>query len=182
MAESNGDLVSNMVAAAVAGGFGALIRPTATKVEEHDMGWKRIALDFKELNGKGVKVGLMGGQEVDGTSVVDIGVYNEYGTKNIPARPFMGTTADRYRDAIYKYTETLVGQMIDGKYTVHQVLSYMGLWYQAKIQTVIREAKTWAVPNVPATIARKGSSSPLIDTGRMVGSIRYEIVSSTGSE
>jgi len=165
-----------MVAAAIAGGFGALIKPTVTNVETKDLGWKGIALDFKELNGMGVKVGLMGGEEADGTSIVDIGVYNEFGTNSIPARPFMGTTADRYRDTIYKYTETLVGQMIDGKYTVRQVLNYMGLWYQAKIQMVIREAKTWAVPNAPSTVAIKGSSSPLIDTGRMVGAIRYEIV------
>jgi hypothetical protein len=143
---------------------------------EKDMGWKRIVLDFKELKDTGVKVGLMGSEEVDGTTIVDIGAYNEMGTKHIPARPFMTKTADDHREGIYKYTERLVGQMIDGKYSTRQVLSFMGLWYQAKVQMTIRQAKTWAVPNAPATIKAKGSTSPLIDTGRMVGAVRYEII------
>jgi hypothetical protein len=44
-----------------------------------------------------------------------------------------------------------------------------------KVQETIRNAKSWAVPNAPETIEQKGSSSPLIDTGRMVGAVRYEV-------
>jgi hypothetical protein len=145
-------------------------------VVDKDKGWNKIVLDFKELKETGVKVGLMGSEEVDGTTIVDIGVYNELGTRHIPPRPFMATTADKYRDGIYEYTKRLVGQMIDGKYSTRQVLSYMGMWYQGKVQLTIRDAKTWAKPNAPATIAAKGSTSPLIDTGRMVGAVRYEII------
>jgi len=153
-----------------------VVRPVVEKVTEKDMGWQRIKLDFEQLKGKGVKVGLMGQEEVDGVAVVDYAAYNEFGTRYIPPRPFMATTADRYRDGIYQYTATLVGSMIDGKYNANQVLTYMGMWYQAKVQLTIRDAKQWAVPNLPATIKAKGSDSPLIDTGRMVQSVRYEII------
>src|SRR5215831_15146641 len=145
-------------------------------VEDKDQGWQRIKLDFKQLDGMGVRVGIMGTGEVDGVAVVDYAMYNEFGTRFIPPRPFMATTADRYRDGVYQYTSTLVGGMIDGKYNAKQVLNFVGMWYQAKIQQTIRDAKEWAVPDLPATIARKGSSSPLIDTGRMVQSVTYEVI------
>lgn len=145
------------------------------KVEDRDYGYKKIVLNIKELNGKGVKVGLMGDEEYEGVSVVDYAMYNEFGTAHIPARPFMQTTFDRYRADVMKFTEHLVNGIIEGQYTADHVMRVLGEWYQAKVQLTIRDAKNWAVPNTPETIKRKGSSSPLIDTGRMVGAVRYEV-------
>jgi len=153
-----------------------VVTPKVEKVTEIDRGWQRIALDFEQIKGMGVKVGIMGDEEYEGVAIVDYATYNEFGTVHIPSRPFMRTTADRYRDGIYEYTSRLVGGMIDGRYHARQVLTYMGEWYQAKVQLTIRDAKQWAVPNLSATVKAKGSSSPLIDTGRMLGAVRYEIV------
>jgi hypothetical protein len=151
-----------------------------SNVIEKDMGWQRIKLDFEQLKGRGVKVGLMGSVDYEGTSVIDYAYWNEFGTRHIPARPFMATTADRYRDGVYAYTERLIGGLIDGKYRVNNVLTYIGMWYQSKVRITIRQAKQWAVPDAPATIKAKGSSSPLIDTGRMVNAVNYEIISGNG--
>ena len=43
------------------------------------------------------------------------------------------------------------------------------------IQTYIRDLSSPA--NSGLTVANKGSSSPLVDTGRLLGSIDYEVVS-----
>jgi len=149
------------------------------KVIDKDLGYKRIALNFKELKGKGVKVGIMGSQTADGTSIVDYATYNEFGTARIPARPFMTITADKNRDKVQAFTGHLVGRMIDGKLDSTSVLKNLGEWYQAQMQLSVRTAKDWAIPNAPSTIAMKGSSSPLIDKGRLVQAIRYEIVGDT---
>jgi len=118
----------------------------------------------------------MGNEEVEGVSVVDYATYNEFGTsRGIPARPFMSTTADLHKEDIIKFTGFLVGQMIDGKIDDTTVLKNLGEKYQSYIQQTIRDAKNWAVPNAESTIKAKGSSSPLIDTGRMVGAVRYEV-------
>jgi hypothetical protein len=69
----------------------------------------------------------------------------------------------------------MIGNVLDGKYNVDRMLARLGAWYQSKVQITIRNAKEWAVPNLPATIKAKGSSSPLIDTGRMLASVRYEV-------
>jgi hypothetical protein len=87
----------------------------------------------------------------------------------------MATTADRYRDQTIKVAENIAANVIDLKYTVDVGLARLGAWYQSMVQKTIRDAKEWAVPNDPATIKAKGSSSPLIDTGRMVNSVRYEV-------
>jgi hypothetical protein len=142
---------------------------------DKDMGWQQIEINIKQLKGRKVKIGIMGNETVEGTSVVDYAVYNEFGTRNIPSRPFMATTADRYRDETVKVAEAMIGKVIDRSYNVDTMLARLGAWYQAKVQMTIRNAKEWAVPNLPATIKAKGSSSPLIDTGRMLGSVRYEV-------
>jgi hypothetical protein len=116
-----------------------------------------------------------GGETINGTTVLDYAMYNEFGTRHIPARPFMSTTAEEHRDGVAKFAEYLAGQLIDGKITVPKLLAVLGADYQSKVQMTIRNAVSWAAPLNEATIKAKGSSSPLIDTGRMIGSIRYEV-------
>lgn len=145
------------------------------KFKDKDMGLKRIIKDVKLLNGSGVKVGIMGNDTINNISVVDYAMYNEFGTSRIPARPFMSTTYDRNLDDVSRYLDYLANQVIDGKMTVMAILNQLGLYYTNKVKMTIRDAKNWAVPNAASTIAMKGSSSPLIDTGRMVGAVNYEI-------
>ena len=148
----------------------------SAKVIDKDLGYKRIVLNFRQLKGRVVKVGIMGDETNEGTSVVDYAVYNEFGTDRIPARPFMATTADANREKAVDFTEFLVDKIIYGELTVDRALRNLGEWYQAQIQMTIRNAKSWAVPDAPATVKAKGSSSPLIDQGRLVQAIRYEVM------
>ena len=149
-------------------------------VIDKDLGYTRIFKDIKEMDGKGVKVGVMGGTAEKGVSVVDYAVWNEFGTKHIPKRPFMQRTADEGLAETFKFTEHLVGKMIDGGISPDSVLKNLGEFYQKKIQMTIRNAKEWAAANAESTVRMKGSSSPLIDTGRLIQSIRYEITSGVG--
>jgi hypothetical protein len=147
----------------------------AVTVKDVDKGWTRIAKDVKELKGYSVKVGVMGNDSVEGISVIDYAVFNEFGTSRIPARPFMQTTYNKHAEEAGKYIDYMAGKLIDGAVAPMQVLKDLGLWYESKMKAVIRDAKNWAVPNAASTVKMKGSSSPLIDTGRMLGSIKYEI-------
>jgi hypothetical protein len=145
------------------------------KVIDKDMGWKRIKLDMTKLNNRSVKVGFMGDATNNGVAIVDYATWNEFGTARIPARPFMARTAQENTAITIKFASFLVGKVIDGKLSVEFALKNLGEFYQKKIQMTIRNAKEWADPNAPSTIAKKGSSSPLIDQGRMVQSVRYEV-------
>lgn len=146
------------------------------KIVDKDYGFTRLQLDMKELRHRHVKIGIMGNDTVDGVSVIDYAVYNEFGTsRGIPARPFMSKTAEKYGKKTGDFVQYLVNRIIDGKIDDDTALHNIGMQYQAFMQQTIRSAKSWAVPNAPATIRRKGSSSPLIDTGRMIGAVRYEV-------
>lgn len=145
------------------------------KVIDIDWGMKRVQLDIKELGDYSIKVGLMGNDEVNGVSVVDYAVYNEFGTRTIWERPFMRKTYDDNIELATKYIEFMAGQMLDGKMKPTRIVNDVGLWYSNKIKATIRDAKNWAVPNSPITVKMKGSTSPLIDTGRMVGAVNYEV-------
>lgn len=144
-------------------------------IVDKDYGFKRVELDIKKLRGRSIRIGLMGNEEYEGTSVVDIAAYNEFGTTHIPARPFMAKTEELYKEKIGKFAEFVTGRIIDGKITPDLALKNIGEQYSAYMKQTIRNAKTWAVPNSPKTIAIKGSTSPLIDTGRLVGSVSYEV-------
>ena len=140
------------------------------KVTVVDHGYEQLKKDVAALKGRGVKVGIMGGGEV-----LDYAMYNEFGTSRIPARPFMQTAYDRNEAEMNKFVDFLAQQILDGKSNADRVLRLLGETYQMKVQETIRNAKEWAVPNNPETIKQKGSSSPLIDTGRLVGAVRYEV-------
>lgn len=130
---------------------------------------------MKQLRERSLKVGITGNDTVDGVSVVDYGMYNEFGTNRIPARPFMATTYDREHAKTEKLVESMYNKVVDGKMTPDHLLQTAGAYYQSKVQATIKDAKSWAVPNAPSTVAIKGSTSPLIDTGRLVQSVRYEV-------
>jgi len=148
---------------------------TTVKVIDTDQGYKRIGMNMKELNGRSIKIGIWGSAVQDGVAIVDYAIYNEFGTSRIPARPFMQKTFDDKKDETMKFAEFLVGKMIDGGMTAQAALDKIGFQYQSFVRATIRDAKNWAAPNADSTIAAKGSSSPLIDQGRMVNAVNFEV-------
>jgi hypothetical protein len=72
------------------------------------------------------------------------------------------------------YTRNAQGRFAPGNNPVEGALDALGLWYQARIRATIRSSRSWAVVNAPMTIKMKGSSTPLIDQGVMIGAVSYE--------
>lgn len=121
----------------------------------------------------GVRVGFLeGGEYPDGTSIPMVAVFNEFGTSKSPPRPFfrimIKTKAPAWGSDISKVLKAT-------KYDVAQTLGHMG----ARIQRQLMQSITDLVdpPNAPSTIARKGFSQPLIDTGTMRNSVAFEVTS-----
>lgn len=142
--------------------------------QEKDMGLKRIIAAVKVLEKRSVKIGVQSGsgKGKSGVDVLDYAVYNEFGTKDIPSRPFMRATADANRATVGKLGEAMLGQVYAGM-GPETALRQIGAQYE-KIQKDNIKNGPWA-PNSPETIRRKGSSKPLIDHGVLIGAIRYEV-------
>lgn len=142
-----------------------------------DRGWKRAMQACKILDGKGVKVGILAGagQDPEGTDLVEIAAYNEFGTDTAPSRPFIRTTADEIeKGPMQNYAGRLVKGMLGGTISPTVVLDSLGMWVVQRMRSKVRKSPSWAVANSPKTIAAKGSSVPLIEHGSMVRAIDYE--------
>jgi len=117
-----------------------------------------------------VVVGLFGEQ---GSDLVQYATDNEFGSDKIPPRSFIRWTITENEDLIFNFIESGYGKILNNELTKKEMLEQLGLLIQMKIQeriTLLRYP-----PNAPATIKKKKSSNPLIDTGRMRQSITYKV-------
>ena len=105
--------------------------------------------------------------------IIERATWNEFGTRRIPERPFMRRSLKGNRAKYQAFMRQQAKQIIENKQTVGRSLSMLGIMAQGDIQheiSVLRDP-----PNAPSTIARKGSSKPLIDTGQMRQSVTYRV-------
>lgn len=129
---------------------------------------------LRELAEKEVRIGFQKGAatEEDGTDICDVAMWNELGTVNIPSRPFLRKSVDENEDKIKSFLKSKKNDIVNGT-SADQILKEIGLFQKDLIQEKITEGDF--APNAPATIKKKGSSKPLIDTGRMRQSVNYVI-------
>lgn len=137
----------------------------------------RIVENVRSMGLNNVEVGLPdGGQHSDtDLSMHELGMVHEYGspTRNIPARPFIEPPI---KDNVEKYKRMMRDQalkLIFRRTTLNNALSLVGEAGKADIQKYMLSANF--TPLSAATIERKGSSKPLIDTGQMRNAITYEV-------
>lgn len=120
-----------------------------------------------------VQVGFPAGTDTD---VVAKAVFNEFGTSTgIPERPFLRNAMTDNRDG-YRGMMTRAARKIiesEGKFTKQHALAQLGLKAQGDVQKSITDLRE--PPNAPATIKRKGSSNPLIDTGEMRARVTFKV-------
>lgn len=109
----------------------------------------------------------------DGTKVVDVAIWNEFGTENIPPRPFMRNSIAAHKGEYKDLGRQLAKEVIKGRKTVKQGLEELGLLAASDIQDEITNLRE--PPLAQVTIDRKGSSKPLIDTGKLRQSVTYEV-------
>lgn len=108
-------------------------------------------------------------------SMVDLAMVHEYGSKDgrIPARSFIRSTCDTHQNSHLKLIAKLQGQIIDGKLDFKQALHLFG---EVVSKQMIQAINAGIEPKLcESTIKRKKSSKPLIDTGRLKGSITHEV-------
>nr|DAR91410.1 MAG TPA: virion morphogenesis protein [Caudoviricetes sp.] len=145
----------------------------SVEVKLIDHGFDNIIRQALKLDGKGVKVGIRRGKgSHDGTDMLDIAVYNHFGTATIPARPFVSDCAEKNAGQIQEAQKRLVYRVYQGGLSADGALAELGAWY-VNVQKGHILHGGWT-PNAPATIKRKGSNRPLVDTGQLVNTVDWE--------
>ncbi len=141
---------------------------------------KKFEKLLKELGQLEVKVGIRQGEPSgDGVDLVDIAMFNELGTVHIPSRPFLRDSVDANGDQINTFLQSLKKKLLQGA-SAEDVLKKIGVFQKGLIQKQIVEGDF--EPNKEKTIRRKGSDTPLVDTGRMRQSVNFVIQQKGGSD
>ncbi|BDN97299.1 hypothetical protein KAM621c_24040 [Citrobacter braakii] len=138
---------------------------------------------FAALAGITLTVGIHRGKENNGVDVATYGAWNNFGTKNamgwelIPERPFMRFASDRIADwmesAAYK---DILRDVMLGKLTAQQAIARIGAQAVAITRKTIADSALYR-PNSAITIARKGSTKPLIQSGTLIQTVNYKATS-----
>ena len=137
----------------------------------------KIEKELDYLKKHTVWVGFVGSEaekKVNGVAIYMYANFNEYGTNNIPSRPFFRTALNNNRKYIKEQLKELLGKVATGKMTGEKALKSIGLEVQGLIQDSIKNGN-WE-SNAPGTIrAKNGMGQPLIDTGSMLRAVSFEI-------
>lgn len=106
-------------------------------------------------------------------TVAQVATWNHYGTSTIPPRPFLQWMLAQHGAELKKLQARLAGGLVQGKIGLDQALGLLG---EAAVGFAKKTIADGIPPrNAPATIAKKGSSTPLIDSGQLRGSITWQI-------
>jgi phage gpG-like protein len=137
-----------------------------------------------------VAVGVIGERssethkDAGGATVADVAHWNYYGVgqgehTRIPARPFIAIAVERHADEIKRIYARVTRGVIEQKLGVDQALGLLGEVVVGFVKQTIADGVP--PPNAPSTIARKGSSTPLINTGQLRGSITWQVREGKGT-
>ncbi len=143
------------------------------RIQDRDRGYKSMRQRLALMDGSYTKVGIQqGAMEADGvTDLVIVAAANEFGTDTVPERSFLRSTFDEEREKLATITAAEAQAIMEGTKTVDLSLALIGEYFTGRVQAKIHSHPP--PPNAPETIARKGSSGTLIDSGQLVQSIRH---------
>jgi len=154
-----------------------------------------MADSLRSLGGKSIKVGVFGS---DDSELVTIAAVHEFGAEipvtpkmrgwfaangyplkkdttviTIPERSWLRSGYDEHIDDIAEKMKNLLPKVLEGNVNPTIFMNMIGLEFAGLIQKKMKDLRDPA--NSAMTAERKKSDNPLIDTGRLIGSIRHEV-------
>lgn len=105
-------------------------------------------------------------------TVATVAAINHFGL-GVPARAFMTIALERKRDEIAGMQARIAAQLVKGRIGYEQALGLLGTVVVDAVKKTIVEGVE--PPNSERTIAAKGSSTPLINRGQLLGAVSYAI-------
>ena len=130
-----------------------------------------------EIMGLSVVVGVTAKSNArsDELNNADLAMIHEFGipAHNIPERSFLRKPLINNAEAVANLAKNAIGKFIAGEMSAAEALGVIG----EEAKGISKEAVTNGISPAlkPATIKRKKSSKPLIDTGQLLNSITYEV-------
>ena len=148
-------------------------------VKERDNGHRALRARLAQSKAR-VTVGIHeaeGSDAAEGSeelTVLDVATFAEFGTEKAPRRSMIVDWADENEEANKEALRRSAEAVVKGELpSVHNALDRVGQKFVGDVQARIRAGID--PPNADSTIEKKGSSTPLIDTGQLWTSVRHEV-------
>lgn len=143
-----------------------------------DRGWDKLVGNARRLQNASISVGILDSATPESgsdISMAELAAVHEFGAPSvgIPERSFIRSALDEGDAKIQAAKRRIVGGVMDGKLEPERGLHALGQLCKTLIQQKIIAGPF--VPNAPSTIRQKGSSRPLVDTGRLRASVDYVV-------
>ena len=130
--------------------------------------WQQVKRQMIKAGAKSVDVGVFG-------ELAIVAAAHEFGTATIPERSWLRATFEEQRDEIQKELGKILGLISNGKLDPSAGLQAAGELIASRARAKITQGDHLEPPLQSATVARKGSSRPLVDTGQLVQSIAAKV-------
>lgn len=146
--------------------------------------WKAIRARVGSLSRMHARVGIIGAAAAQQHADSDltngeIAILHEFGSPaaHLPERSFVRSTMrdPKRLDELRRLQERIIGRVIEGKMTTEQAIGLIGAWGAGAIRAQITQHGNFA-PLAPATIARKRSDKPLVESGQLAGAVSWVVV------
>ena len=148
-------------------------------VKERDNGHRALRKRLEAAK-RAVTVGIHeaeGSDAAEGSeelTVLDVAYFAEFGTENAPRRSFITDWADEAEEANKEALRRSAQAVVNGSLpSVHNALDRVGQKFVGDVQARVKAGID--PPNAEGTVEKKGSSTPLIDTGQLWTSVRHEV-------
>lgn len=153
--------------------------------------------NIEKLGRLQVEVGILG---TEGSDILLIARVHEYGVKitvtpkmkayfryqgiflkkttttiNIPERSFIRAGYDENVAKLEKHITGQINIMLAGRATATEVAGFIGEWLSGELRNFITDLREPALSPITIERRKKKSNNPLVDTGRLRGSINYQI-------
>ncbi len=146
-------------------------------VRDVDHGYAELVKKVFGLKKPKIVVGIFeiagAGTYADGVTLLEVAIWNEFGTENIPERSFIRAWFDENEAAAREGVRRMLVAVLEGKYTKEQALELLAQKFVGEIQK--RIARRIDPPNRPSTVKNKGSDVPLVDKGQLRSGVTYKV-------
>lgn len=125
---------------------------------------------YRKAQSLKMKIGILADKTYpDGTKAALVGYLNEYGTKDIPARPFFRTAIENNSNVLPQMAASLLSK--------HDPETAARIIGEHMVGEFTNSVMTWSdPPNAQSTIDQKGYNAPLRANDRVLrNSFSYEI-------
>lgn len=110
-------------------------------------------------------------------SVVEVGLWNEFGTETSPERSWLRSAIDEHEKDINDWKDEAIANILHEDWTLEKALEMMGFRIQQLVQNKIKSNVPPPLADSTVEMKKKAGVAPetLIDTGLMLRSVTYKV-------